>query len=335
MTSFARTLLAGMSAVAVAALAPASRTVFGRALPAALPVRSSAPGPDEPIVVCVGPDSVMRAAIGTTCPTGQSLVHLDCVGCNSADESSAPSAAKIDNLQRRLANVHKSALFTVVDKRDSPIFRVSEDRVSVYFPNAGVVRRGKSGRVPSERLFSNSFEAASIGDDSVLAARSRDGQFVTRLGAPGVQPRFWIEEGGLTRLEMGKNAFGGYSLKIDGGAGPIAGIGESSAGTGAVIIGDTAGRPRASMLIGDDGKAIVGVSNSAGAAVVALTEGASGGGSLTIGDAGSKTMVKMGVKDDHYGYVLTGPGAGFPYVPRSGLPGSYFLGCAPGPACAP
>jgi len=38
-------------------------------------------------------------------------------------------------------------------------------------------------------------------------------------------------------------------------------------------------------------------------------------------------MVKMGVNGT-YGVVLTGPKAGFPYVPSSGLPGSYMLGCA-------
>ena len=39
-------------------------------------------------------------------------------------------------------------------------------------------------------------------------------------------------------------------------------------------------------------------------------------------------MVKMGVAQDRYGIVLTGPKAGFPLIPGSGLPGSYIMGCA-------
>jgi hypothetical protein len=36
-----------------------------------------------------------------------------------------------------------------------------------------------------------------------------------------------------------------------------------------------------------------------------------------------------------YGAVLAGPVLGFPHVPASGIPGSYLLGCAGGPACHP
>ena len=39
------------------------------------------------------------------------------------------------------------------------------------------------------------------------------------------------------------------------------------------------------------------------------------------------------VQLDRYGAVLAGPTLGFPYVPASGLPGSYFLGCAGGDRC--
>jgi hypothetical protein len=46
-------------------------------------------------------------------------------------------------------------------------------------------------------------------------------------------------------------------------------------------------------------------------------------------------MVKFGVNQDRYGVVLAGPVSGFPLVPGSGLPGSYFLGCAGGDKCGP
>jgi hypothetical protein len=88
------------------------------------------------------------------------------------------------------------------------------------------------------------------------------------------------------------------------------------------------------MMTGGDRGAVT-VFNAAGAPVVELSEATSGGGLLTIGGADSTTMVKIGVKDDRYGVVLTGPKAGFPFVPRSGLPGSYFLGCTGGSSCTP
>ncbi len=69
--------------------------------------------------------------------------------------------------------------------------------------------------------------------------------------------------------------------------------------------------------------------------VLAITEGATGGGLLAMGDATSEPMVKFGVAQDRYGIVLAGPVSGFPLVPGSGLPGSYFLGCPAGEKCGP
>ena len=118
-------------------------------------------------------------------------------------------------------------------------------------------------------------------------------------------------------------------------SGNIAGIGESRAGTGAIVVGNFSGTVLAS-LTGSDGKGAVGVSNNSGAAVAALSEGATRGGLLSIGDSASEPMVKMGVAQDRYGIVLTGPRAGFPLIPGSGLPGSYIMGCAgKGRDCGP
>ena len=115
---------------------------------------------------------------------------------------------------------------------------------------------------------------------------------------------------------------------------PIAGIGESKAGSGALVVGDTQGSKRASMSVGES-KGVIAVFNGAGNAIVALGEAVGNtGGALAIGDANSEPRVKMGTNDNRYGVVMTFP-VGLPYVPRSGLPGSYFLGCAGGSACVP
>jgi hypothetical protein len=99
-----------------------------------------------------------------------------------------------------------------------------------------------------------------------------------------------------------------------------------------MVIGDPAGRLRAMMTV-VDGKGSVRIQNAEGGAVLALTEGAAGGGLLTIGDRSSEPMVKFGVNEDRYGVVLAGPVSGFPLVPGSGLPGSYFLRRAGGATC--
>ena len=146
-----------------------------------------------------------------------------------------------------------------------------------------------------------------------------------------------ITEDGAPRLELGTSQIGRYSLRVPSrnGQGVAAGIGETEAGTGAIIIGGESGQPRARMLVYSDGKGALEVLNGQVQPVAALTEGATGGGLLVIGDSKGAPMVKMGVKDDRYGIVMAGPKSGFPLVPRSGLPGSYFLGCAGGDACQP
>ena len=56
-----------------------------------------------------------------------------------------------------------------------------------------------------------------------------------------------------------------------------------------------------------------------------------------IDNAQGNAAIKMGHLDNRYGIVLAGPTLGLPLVPKSGLPGSYFMGCgsqAP-PACMP
>ena len=71
--------------------------------------------------------------------------------------------------------------------------------------------------------------------------------------------------------------------------------------------------------------------------VLGLVTSTTGGGLLHIGNHAGPSAVKMGHNGHRYGIVMAGPIMGFPYVPRSGLPGSYFMGCASGerPACTP
>jgi hypothetical protein len=79
------------------------------------------------------------------------------------------------------------------------------------------------------------------------------------------------------------------------------------------------------------------LSTDAGPGGVGFTEATIGGGLMDLATASGAAAVRMGHNGHRYGIVLAGPVLGFPYVPRSGLPGSYFMGCASGqkPACIP
>ena len=69
---------------------------------------------------------------------------------------------------------------------------------------------------------------------------------------------------------------------------------------------------------------------------ISMMEQGIGGGMLQI-DSKDGAVVKMGNVNNAYGIVMTGPRPGLPLVPKSGLPGSYFLGCKSDqrPACTP
>lgn len=279
-------------------------------------------------LVCIASDGVLHAAgPGGTCAPGQTPVPLQspataaCTsdpwsGTNDCDPSPPAGDDTLDELDARLKKLEQRPLFEVVDRNGGPILQVSDGKV---------VLKNAAG-------------------DSVVALHARDGGgdlMATNLfgdevavGVSNAVGGLAITEGGVKRVEYGKQTAGNVSLRFPRGDGLAAAIGESQGISGAIAIGDPSGRPRALMSVADD-KGRVMIQNANGAPVVALTEGASHGGLLVIGDANSEPMVKFGVNEDRYGVVLAGPVSGFPLVPNSGLPGSYFLGCAGGDKCGP
>jgi hypothetical protein len=284
---------------------------------------------DHKRIVCVASDSVIHVESGTVCAAGQTPLPL-ALSPPAPSDPTKPSrhpGDQLADLERRLAALQKSPLFTVVDKEDHPMFAVMPGRAVVYHP-------------------SSFDEVVSIGageDGGILTVSAANDALRVNIAASASRTGLWSERDGVKRLELGMSAIGTSSLKIlTSESKVVAGMGESRAGTGAIVVANRQGQTLASMTVVDDdalgagtAKGAIGVFNRKGAAVLSLTEGATGGGLLTIGDASSTPMVKMGVKDDRYGVVLAGPRAGFPLVPRSGLPGSYFLGCAGGAACVP
>jgi hypothetical protein len=275
------------------------------------------------VIVCVGPDSILRSPESGICPSGSQQIKLSGPGIKNVDDDNDPTQPPADSksdpladIERRISNLEKSSVFEVVNKEGKVIFRVAPGLVQLYDSNGVVVA---------------AMGASSEG--GVFSARTPDAKVTAFVRALGERVGLRITEGGFPRLDLGRQEAGNYSFKIPLGDKIIAGIGESKAGTGALVVGDGHGRPRAAIEV-NAGKGAADVFNASGNGVASLTESLGGGGLLVLTDANSHATVMMKANNNRYGVVMAFP-PGFPYVPKSGLPGSYMLGCAAGPSCVP
>jgi hypothetical protein len=283
---------------------------------------------NDDVRVCIGLDSVLRAPDEKTglCLKGSQQLSLARpeIAKPETDDSDPLGPAKgpgetstkvLADIERRLSDLEKPPLFEVVNETRRVIFSVAPGRVQLYNESAAV-----AGMLGSPQ-------------GGQFVSRSTDGAFCAYVGAYGERAGLRLSEGGQPHLDLLKQPGGSYSLKIRAGDGDIAGIGESKAGTGALVVGDKSGQHKAAVQV-DNGKGVVSIFNDSGRGVASLTQSTNGGGLLVLADAASDARVMMGSNDNRYGVVMTFP-SGLPYVPKSGLPGSYMLGCAAGPACVP
>lgn len=281
-------------------------------------------------LVCIAPDGVLHApGSGGTCAPGQTPVPLQSpmtAACTSdpwsgtnddCDPSPPASDDTLDAIDFRLEQLTRRPLFEVVDSDSRPIFQVS--------PGKAVVSNADGDRAVE-------LHSRQAGGD--LLVRNALGAEVA-LSVSGARAGLVMTENGVKRVEFGKQLAGNVSLRLLHGPAVVAAIGESQAKSGALVVADPIGTPRAQMIVDDDNKGLVAIRNGQGTPVIAMTEGATGGGLLLVGDAAGTPMVKFGVNEDRYGVVLAGPVSGFPLVPNSGMPASYFLGCAGGDKCGP
>lgn len=244
----------------------------------------------------------------------------------------------LTDLERRISKIEKVGPFIVTDKQGREIFTVetrSDDDAAGVFNSKGV-RVASIGADQNGGYFdaasANKFRSTNLRFFGILSGLFFTDQIKETVTENGKTSR---EVRDVVRLELGRGEGGNYSLRVNSTADQIAGIGESKAGSGAIIVGDTQVSKRAAITVGDDNKGIIGIFTGAGNAVAAFGEAVgNNGGSLVLGDTKSEPRVKMGTNNFRYGVVLTLP-QGLPYVPRSGLPGSYLLGCAGGPSCVP
>ena len=312
--------------------------VLGSTIEASTPASRQAPpritGPS--IAVCVGKDSILQAVpAGSPCPKEQVPLPLTFRSTTTGppkilepikDRPAGPPPTpdsraqneQLAQLESRLRGLRRSALFVVVDAQGHRLMSVVPEGVLLYNRNEVAVA------------------AITIAPDGgSFKTMSADGKLTVAAGVSEWRAGLWQREGDQSKIEMGRQPTGKYALKITSTAPadpPIAGIGESLAGTGALIVSNALGHARAVMSL-LYGRGTLMVEGESGLPVGTLRESESGAGLLDLSDAGGNVVVKMDVNDNRYGAILTGPRAGFPFIPGSGLPGSYFLGCAGGRRC--
>jgi hypothetical protein len=289
--------------------------------------------PPDDVTLCVGPppDRILRATREDgSCPAGHRELRLaeeDEGICELCDPDDPPKPEDpnrnrlLDGLERRIESLEKSAYFEVVTKdgKDGrPVFRVAPGGVRVF--NAAAVAVAAIGTTEEGGYFTG----RSTGDSGYAS-----------IGASGSRGGVRLLESDVARLEL-KVQEGRASLRVPWKTGLIAGIGESSAGTGALLTGTFSGSTRASLTV-PDGRGMIATNGQGPSGGSALLEARIGGGMFGLDDTKGRAVVKMGHNANRYGIVLAGPTLGFPLIPKSGLPGSYFLGCATAvrPACVP
>jgi hypothetical protein len=279
------------------------------------------------VVVCIAGDGVVHAPTAAGgCASGQKKVELaaekdKCLMCPPFEDPPPDDSTDneaLNDLERRLDALENAPYFEVVTKNEVPVFRVAPDGVSLF---------NKSGTPLA------TFGASQSG--GYFAARSATADLEASIAARGATSGFQIREDGLIRMTLSAKDGGGSSLRVSSAKGVIAGMGESASRPGTLLLGSLDGVVKATISV-PDGRGMFHVDKNDQTGGLSLMEQHSGGGMFQL-DAPKGAAVKMGNVDNRYGIVMTGPTLGLALVPKSGLPGSFFLGCgsqAP-PACVP
>lgn len=189
----------------------------------------------------------------------------------------------------RAKRVH--APFEVVTKRDGRLMRIEEQNVTFYNQDAKPVVW---------------IEADASG--GLLQTQTASGDREAVIAAQGGRSHLLIKEKEEDRVDLGRRANGFYSMQVYGPANKlVAGIGQSLAGSGILLIGDAAGNTKAKMSFDARLGTVMSVSNRGGTEVGTISALA-GGGVLQLTDAAGRSMVEAGLTEANVGVVRTLPG---------------------------
>lgn len=317
----------------VAASAAAAYVALGGAVqrpgePAAARERvddRAAPDGEDEQTICVGPDRVLRAFFTGVCPANHVVLALEeaderlCDLCDPDDRTDGRAQGddgRLGDIERRISQLERGAYFVVVTGEDRNVFAVGPGLARLYFADAPVAGIGYSD------------------DGGYFTGRSTSGAGDVSIAASGANAGLRFKEIDLPRVTLGVQG-SRAGLLFDAPRSVLAGIGESGNGSGAMLVGTLLGDVKSAFTAGARGRVTVDSLTDEGGVVI--TEASIGGGLLDIANARGDSVVKMGHNGNRYGIVLAGPVLGMPLIPRTGLPGSYFMGCQSGekPACVP
>jgi hypothetical protein len=279
-------------------------------------------------LVCVGEDGGLRlSASSPTCQAGQKSLYVFADFRGTQEDSSAAGVQasrerKLAELERQVTSLEKRtgprdfrgtmvAPFTVVDRNNAPVFSV------IDLNGATLVSTGP-------------------GDALALQARDDGGRMISGpvdagLAAGDISFGFQSVEEREHGVRLGKSSTSGYyNLRFVGQNGQLlAGLGESSVGTGLAFVADKQGELRARMYIKSKTfHGALAIGHNENFFVTEMTEGDSGGGQLRLLNSTGVPMVEAAAYKDGYGVVAAGPRGFKSGYGVLGLPGSYIVGKA-------
>lgn len=322
----------GTGIVATTAASVALVVLHQSATPISKKAGGSSDSGGDDITVCVRADSVLRSPGPRGCDASeqrlvleradQQLLMCDDDDCNAWGKSASngdtsPSSDALVDLERRIEKMRRASGLEVVDPNGTVIFTVGPGQARL-----------------NDRDEHTAVQMSATATSGAITTRSSDDDVLVTVGASQDHAGLAIAESGLERVDLGRQPAGNYALRIMATSGAaVAGIGESRAGSGAVVVGDSQGRTLASATA--DPVGTFSVFSVGGLAIASLRQSQAGSGFLSIGNSGGAEVVKMVVNNDSYGVVIAGPVVGGPLFTGSGFPGSYIIGCAGGKACIP
>lgn len=215
------------------------------------------------------------------------------------------------NLRGRLLGSRVVAPFEVANEAGRRVFYVDEGSVTLYnTAGTGVAR-----------IIANEH-------GGYFEGRSATSSVTAAIGSSDQQVGVVIQENGHRRVNLGRNDKGAYGLRVYNATDKlVAGLGQSTVGTGIAIVADAEGAPKARMYSGPSGAGIVEILNGQGMGVATMSgAGLNGAGLLQLTNASGTVMVEAGVSKDGIGVVRTGPAGFNSGVGFVGLPGSFIQG---------
>ncbi len=251
---------------------------------------------------CAAADGTLRmTGEAVPCAPGDRRVRINVdvpeeKDCEEDDDRMQTLERRLKDLEYRdrmgtLRGRRVRAPFAVVTNKGTRLMRIDEQNVAFYNQDAKLV-------VWIETDFSG----------GLLQTNSATGDREATIAAQGTRSHLVIKEKGEARVDLGRRADGHYSLQVYGPANKmVAGIGQSAAGSGVMLISDAAGTTKVRMSFEARRGATVAVANRAGFDVGTISALA-GGGVLELSDAAGRAMVEAGLTEDNVGVVRTFPG---------------------------